>query len=110
LLDPGLARRRWDRHQHLGAFRLWRHGIATSRAGHDRRQGQDAVGMVDRHELRDEPAHRGAHDVRCADPECIEHAHGVVGEVVQLVGGLRVAAEGREEVRFAGRLHLGGEA
>ena len=62
--------------------------------------------MVDGDQLGDEASHRGADDVRGADAEGVQQAHGIVGHVVEPVRRLRVAAERCRHVGVAGVLHI----
>jgi len=66
--------------------------------------------VVDDHQLADEPAHGNPDDMRGADPERAQDAYSIVGHVIELVRGTGVARDGRQQVRFTGRLHLGGQA
>jgi hypothetical protein len=67
------------------------------------------VRVVDRHQLRDEPAHRTAHDVCRLDAERVEQAGCIGGHVAEEICGFCVSAQGGGDVGRAGRIHPGGQ-
>ena len=81
---------------------------------HDRRDRADPGGVAEGDELHDHAAHRGPDQVRPFDGEVIEDGHGVVGEVLQRVGGLaRLVRRGSTDVAVVVPDHVapsGGES
>ena len=108
--DPLLARRTRRAHEKRASFRGRRDRVAPAWPRHDRGQRKRVFRMLDRDQLRDEPAHRRADDVRRRDVERIEYAGGVVGQVVERVRRLRVARVCGGDVGRPRGLHLGREA
>ncbi len=94
LFDRSLSigrRRCQEGHHRLGI------GLADVRVTggrHDAGEREHPIGMLDRHDLHDHPAHRCADDVRGRDVERIEQADGIV-------------RHGRQRVRRLDRLAFG---
>ena len=108
----GLRRRRQDRRE---GFRPGLRHLRAAGGGHDGDEALHPLRVVDRDELRDHPAHRGAGDMGAVDPERPEEGGGVGRHVVEAVGrrhgpagsGLR---DDRAEVGRAERVEMGGPA
>ena len=60
-------------------------GLAGSR--HHRRHRQQPIGVLDRHDLHDHPAHRQAHHVRPLDTDRVEHGDRIGRHVGERVRG-----------------------
>ena len=81
------ALRRAEQHRHR--FAVARRQVPPSRGGHDRNEALHPLGMVDRDQLRDHAAHRGADDMGALRPERIDKSDRVIGHVVERVGNVR---------------------
>src|SRR5690606_21492256 len=95
-----------------GAHRLGEEGLAGGLGrrrhaevggGHDRGEGEHAIGVLDGERLGDHAAHRGAHHVRGLPAERVHQPGRVLGHVLQEVGrgpagsgGARVVEMGRQ--------------
>ena len=88
--------------------------VPSSGRRHDRSQTFRPSGMVDRHQLGDHAAHRGADNVGAADAERVHEADRIVGHVIERIGNVRYlpggdlrqqrARLGRRPAREVGRL------
>jgi hypothetical protein len=92
-----LARRLPEEDRHHAEGRLA--DAPRARGGHDRCQREHTLRAGSGERLGDHPAHRRADDVCGLDAEAVEQPGGVVGHVLQTVGGRRAAHEQLRERR-----------
>ena len=71
------------------------HDSRSAHRRHDRGKAQYPIGVIDRDQLRDHPAHRDTNDVGGADPEHVEKAGGVVSHVIERVAAIALPAKRR---------------
>ena len=98
LLGVGVASAAGGAEQQRDELRVEPADGAASRRGHDRRQRQHAVAVVDRQGLADHAAHRHADDVDAVETEVVEQPDGVDGEVVDRVRRPAAAERGADDV------------